>query len=532
MPQMNEKVAKAWQRLGTISGVARAVNLSRSAVRARLKKLGLYDERPLFAGRVAPIEEEVRPLPEPGKVKRYFLTSAQNNTRVATRIFDNVLALVEYRDAEFIVGTLTYNKASYGAKAVKRGKGPALSDKEEMWYDPEIEEYINDNRIQLAPGLVWCGEMNILPTAVRPLQGLERYTERRSGIFPHVKVQMQSVASGKHEPTKFNFTTGTITKRNYIQKKEGLKADFHHCYGGLIVEVDSDGNWFVRQVIADSKGVICDKDLRVDDGVVTEGNRVKAITWGDIHTASIDKKIAELCWGTEGMMDALQPEYQFMHDVLDFRARSGHYAKKGLIHDRFRAFTQGHDSVEKEVRGVADFLDETSREDCKTIVVNSNHDNFMMEWLRIADYRYDPINAVYFLTAQLHVYGSIADAPDEYVNLLRWAVERFNGQRKDTRFLDEDESFVLLGIEYGLHGEHGPNGARGTVTGLARMGRKMNRGHEHSAGIFEDVWTGGLTGENDQGYNIGPSSWSPSHIVTYMNGKQAIYTMWGGKWCV
>ena len=38
------------------------------------------------------------------------------------------------------------------------------------------------------------------------------------------------------EATKFNYSTGTVTQRNYIAKKEGLKAEFHHQYGALIVD--------------------------------------------------------------------------------------------------------------------------------------------------------------------------------------------------------------------------------------------------------------------------------------------------------
>lgn len=527
---ISERIAEAYRSTGTISGTARAVNRDRKTVRRRLKDLGIYDERPLFAGRVSPIDEEVRPLPSKGEIKRYFCTSAQNNTRVATRAFENVLALTEHRNAELLVGTFTYNKASYGAKATKRGKGPTHTDREEMWYDPELEEFINDNRVEIAPGLVWCGEMNILPTAVIPLQGLQRYTERRSGIVPHVKVHMQSVASGKHEATKFNYTTGTVTKRNYIQKKEGLKADPHHTYGGLLVEVDDQGRWFTRQVTADAKGVLCDLDLMVDDGQVTEGHRVAAINWGDIHAATIDKEIEALCWGKDGMMDALRPEHQFMHDLVDFRTRNGHTFMKGLIHDEFKAWVKGHDSVEEEIRDAAKFLVDTSRKWCRTIVVDSNHDRFMTQWLRIGDYKHDPVNAIYFLELQLATYKAIAKDPDAPWCLIRWAMERINGVRDNIQFLKEDESFVLKGIEFGLHGDRGPNGARGTYTNLARMGRKMNRGHEHSAGIFEDVFTSGLTGQNDQWYNHGPSSWSPSHIVTYSNWQRAIYTMWGGKW--
>ncbi len=500
-------------------------------MRKRLKEAGLYDNKPLFAGKVAPFEQTRRPLPTTG-VKRYLLSSAQSSTKVHQRLWDNWLALGEHYGAEVLVSTFAYNRASYGSKATKRGRGPTASDQGDVWYDPEIEDYICDDQVELAPGLVFCGEMNILPTAVRPLSGLEVYTERKSAIFPHVKVHMQSIPSGKNEPTKFNYTTGTVTKRNYIQKKEGLKADFHHQYGGLLVEVDPEGRWFVRQVTADSKGVLCDKDVRVSaDGEITTGNRVRGINWGDIHTATLDPEVARLAWGDGGMMDTLHPQYQFMHDILDFRARNPHVARRGEVHERFRSFVQGHDSVEEEVEGVANFLIKTRRDWCKTIVVNSNHDNFMTRWLREADYRLDPLNAVFFLECQLHLFKSIAADPNASSNLLRWTIERMNGIDENVRFLNEDESFVIDNVEYGLHGHNGPNGAPGTPTNHARMGRRISRGHEHATGIFENTFTSGLSGTNDQGYNHGPSSWSPSHIVAYENGMRAIYTMWQGKWC-
>lgn len=526
-----KKAIEAYQRLGTISGAARALDVHRDVIRRHLRAVGLYDERPMYAGRISPMEVGSRALPKKGKVKRYFLTSAQNNTLVAPKVWDTLLTVVEHYDAELLVGTFTYNKASYGPKAAKRGRGPTAADKEDLWYDPEVEPFILDEPVLLAPGLEWRGEMNILPTAQRPLQDLESYTGRHSGIFPHVKLAMASVASGKHEPTKFNYTTGTATKRNYIQKKAGLKADFHHVYGGLLVEVDSAGTWFVRQITVDRTGVAYDLDLKFESsGEVTSGHKAASITWGDIHVASIDRGIAQLCWGKDGMMELLQPQYQLMHDILDFRARNGHTAKKNLIHDRFAAYIQGHDSVEEELKGVASFLNETSRPDCKTVVVDSNHDAFMMEWLRIGDYKQDPVNAIYFLETQLHVYRSIAADPEQPVNILRWAIERINSLQTNVQFLDEDESFILLGIEHGMHGHRGPNGARGTAGNLAKMGRRINRGHEHAAGIHDGVYTGGLTGKNDQGYNKGPGAWSASHTVVYPNGKRAIYTMFGGKW--
>ncbi|KKK55344.1 hypothetical protein LCGC14_3075480, partial [marine sediment metagenome] len=194
-------------------------------------------------------------LPAAGKVRRYILTCAQNNTHLNEPVWRNLLALARHYDAAVMVSRFVYDKRTH-SNMDKDKFAPGRADPSEVSWAPEIVPYLCDERVELAPSLVFCGEMNILPTAVRPLSGIEAYTGRKSGIFPHVKVAMESVPSGKYEGTKINYTTGTVTQRNYIQRKAGLKADFHHVYGGLLVEVDGDGNWFARQLNADGEGTI------------------------------------------------------------------------------------------------------------------------------------------------------------------------------------------------------------------------------------------------------------------------------------
>ena len=156
-------------------------------------------------------------------IKRYILTAAQNNTHVDSRVWNNLLALREYYDARLMVGTYTYNKKSLGAKGAKR-KTSKEQDSNVEWWDTVIEPYVADQGEELAPGLEWCGEMQILPTASDPLSGMQGYTGRHSSIFPHAKITMSSVPSGQNELTKLMYTTGAVTAANYIQKKAGLKG--------------------------------------------------------------------------------------------------------------------------------------------------------------------------------------------------------------------------------------------------------------------------------------------------------------------
>jgi hypothetical protein len=484
----------------------------------------------------------VKPLPKPGKIKRYILTCAQNDTKLHESTWNNIIALAEHYDAELHVSRFYYVKKGLGATndkdSITRKSKPELYGQAVSW-DPKTQPYWSDDMIELAPGLVWVGLMNVLPTAVRPLSGLEVFTGRKSGIFPHVKIAMQSVPSMKHEPTKFNYTTGTITQRNYIQRKAGIKAEFHHCYGALLVEVDSDGNWFCRQLNADNSGTIHDLNIRVRAGVVDESEgRVEAITWGDIHVAQMADMVKELAWGEGGMLDVLHPRYQFMHDLFDFKSRNHHDRRNH--HAMYEKYQHGIDSVDEELQHTASFLDGLAHRDwCETVVVESNHDNALERWLRDDPgwYARDPVNAEIFLELQLRKYQSIGkwDGSDDRFLLIEFALKRFGGLTSKYKFLHEDESFVIChdhggGIECGLHGHNGPNGSRGGINAFVKTGRKKNIGHSHTAGIHDGVYQSGVSGELDMGYNVGPSSWSHSHTVTYSNGKRAIVTMWNGKW--
>ncbi len=494
---------------------------------------------PVLDGRVKAIATREAPLPAPGEVRRYILTCAQNNTLVHEALWKNLREMARVYDAAIMVSRFTYDVSSYGKGSVKPGKEKAS---DELWYDPAVAPFVADERVQLAPGLVWCGEMNILPTAVRPLSGLESYTGRQSAIVPHAKLAMDSVASGKHEATKFNYTTGTATLRNYIAKKAGLKAEFHHSYGALLVEVDSEGSWWVRQLCADSDGTIHDLDVRVQDGRLTTGHSVEAVTWGDVHTALLDHVAAELAWGPGGLAQALSPKFQFFHDLVDFRARNHHDSKNP--HARFQRYVEAADVVQDEIKRAASVLN-MAREAVlstggKLVVVDSNHDNALERWLREADYRLDPPNAIFFLEAQLARYRAILHRWHRF-HVLEWAMQEplrvmTGSSRPDwLRFLRQDESFVIChdlngGIECGMHGHLGPNGLRGAPTAFARMGRKSNTGHTHAAGIVDGCWTAGLLGKLDMDYNRGPSNWSHSHIVTHSNGKRQIVTFWKGKY--
>jgi hypothetical protein len=518
------RIAELYSRFGgNVAAVAQEMGLARGTVHHHIEKMGGI-KRPLAAGSVKGTIEEPAKLPTKGHVKRYILTAAQNNTFVNKPFWANLLALAKHYDAKVMVGTFSYNQNHYGKLAVKKDKAKPVD--KELWYDPAITPYINDDRVELGEGLVWCGEMNIMPTSDDPLSGLETYSHRKSAIFPHVKLAMRSVATMQGEGTKLNYTTGAVTLKNYIQKKAGLKAEHHHAYACLIVEVNADGNWWVRQVgAAHAECELQDLDVLVKNGEVTTGNTVESITWGDLHATIIDPVVEKL---SQEMLDELKPNTQFLHDVMEGASINHHEAKN--CHAKFKTYLRGLSSVAEEVKQTVAKVAAYDRTWCKTMVVDSNHDNWLMRWLQEHDYRNDPQNARFFLQAQDATYEAMERGDDKF-HVLEWAMQKFNCP-KSIRFLRTDESYIICNgkIECGNHGHLGPNGARGTPQNLCKVGRRSNTAHTHSAGIFNGLWVAGTSTKLRWSYNLGPSSWSHSHVITYPSGQRTVCTMWAGKW--
>lgn len=238
------------------------------------------------------------------------------------------------------------------------------------------------------------------------------------------------------------------------------------------------------------------------------------------------------------MLEVLRPRSQHVHDLLDFSGRSHHTRRDP--HEVYKSHKEGRWELTQELNVTADVLwNQIARPWCETYIVNSNHDRHLERWLKEVDWRFDPANAKMILALNLKVLEHIDKAKP--LNLMEAAMHiGYNSLETPQggcfiRFLSEDESHVILpkidgGIEAGLHGDRGANGAKGSLASFAKIDRKTNTADKHSGGIQNHAYQGGVTGKLDMGYNHGLSSWTHTHVVTYTNGTRALYTLWKGKW--
>lgn len=515
---------------GNISAVSRELNFSRSTIRRNLAAVGA-GKKPLAGGKQRAKAHKAG-LPQSGDVKRYILTSAQNNTHVHEAFWANTLAMAEHYHAQILVGTFSYNQNNFGKLAVKQGTKKAFEST--LWFDPAIVPYVSDQRVELAPGLTWCGNMNILPTEDNPISGLETYGGSMSVVFPHTKIEMRSIATTPDMPVKMIYTTGAVTLMNYLQKKLGIKAEHHHRYAFLLVEVDSDGNWWARQVAAKKNGrSIQDLTVLVEDGIVVDTeHKVDAITWGDLHATIAQPEVVA---SSQDMLDELKPKYQFLHDIMEGVSVNRHMRKHKAIHENFTRWLRGLHRVDEELKQTAAVIGQYMRPWCQTVVPDANHDRYWLKaWLREYDYRVDPPNTELFLRMQSFMYEELRTGKlAKNVNLVRFAMENEAGMKAGAvKFLLPDESFAVGEVECGMHGHLGPNGAFGSPSNLAKIGKKATTAHTHSAGIYHGLYVAGTSSKLtlDWDYTAGPTSWSHSHVVLYPNGQRAVVTMKNGKW--
>jgi len=466
---------------------------------------------------------------EQAKGKRFILTSAQNNTKVHAGFWKALNRMADKVGAQIMVSRFSYNKNGWGG-VTKDSKTNAAGD--ELWYDPAIIPYVQNDQIKLARDFVFCAELDILPTAKDPLSGLENYTATNSAAVPHAKVHMHSMAgllSG--QPQRFMYTTGTCTLRNYIERRAGQIASYHHVYGALYLEIDNDGDWFARQINANDDGSFFDLNSWYGPNSLEPylpNGPAKIINLGDIHAEKMDPVAFK---GAMDFVRYIKPSHIAIHDLLDFEARNHHNIKDPFF--RADQHFNGMNTVEGNIKHAVTLLEEIGRNSgAELLLVRSNHDMAFMRWLKEAMINDDPANSKYYHRMMYLMFEGIEQGVmrDMYEIALLEAADALDMNVDKWVHIKEDDSYVLHEIELGLHGHLGPNGAKGSPKGYRQLGRKLNTGHTHSAGIIDGVWTAGVLASLNMGYNKGPSSWSQSHILTHENGKRQMITQRGEKW--
>jgi hypothetical protein len=457
------------------------------------------------------------------KKRRYIITVAQNATPVHKRFWKTLLQAKEYYDAELVVLRVRYkNPTSIWTQ----------KNAEAEWWDPAVAPYLFARRKQLNSRIEILGNAMVQCASSNPLDGFDPVTHERSGIIGHPRRELKSVAVPSHKHPKLMLTTGACTLPNYTDTKRGMLGDFNHTIGAVIVELDKNDTYYVRQINADADGSFIDLDVHFTPTGAWEAPRALSLALGDAHHPFMAPHVKKATFDSrDSMVKLLKPECLVWHDLLDQYARNHHHLKDWLVQLGKHMFGMGN--VENEVHGSIDFVNKKTPADCTSIVVSSNHDRALERWLLETDFRNDPENVIFYLetalasakSVRLGVAGDIIY--DEPFVLIGRKLAASN-----VRMLSQGESCVVGDVELGLHGDIGPNGTRGTTRNLSRLGVKVNKGHDHTGAIIGGCYSVGTSTAPRAYERNGPSTHSNCHCIQYANGKRSLIFIVNGKWCL
>jgi hypothetical protein len=454
------------------------------------------------------------------KVKRYIITSAQNATPVHKKFWASLLRAKEHLDAELVVIPIRYKNPT------SRWED---SQANAEWWDKPTEPYLWAQRKKLNENLILLGDIKTQPTADSPLMGFEAITHGESGILGHSKLQLRCVPTPQNRMPKLLVTTGSCTVANYSDSKAGKKGEFHHSLAAALVEIDGK-KFHLRQLNADRQtGTFTDLGKLFSPTRVADAPPPLALVMGDTHVDFIDPLVFKGTFGPQGIISRLRPRHLVWHDLCDMYSRNPHH--RGNVFNEIAKAQNGRNQVRLEVRRAIEFVRRHTPAYAKSVLVPSNHVDFLYRWIRDTDWRTDPANAEFYLETALEIVRStrLGDWGLEHSDPFAYWAKKVLSE-KSCRILRRNDSFHLAGIELGFHGDAGPNGARGSIRNLRRIGTRTVIGHSHTPGIEEGCYQTGTSTALRAEYTVGPSSWLNTHCLIYASGKRTLINVIDGEW--
>lgn len=456
-------------------------------------------------------------------VQRYVVTCAQNATPANEGFLGALETYCKKRTAELLIIPIRYKNPTS-----RWTESQANAD---VWLDgTPWARYLWNHRRKVNDNLMIMGDIKTQPTAVNPLTGFEAITGAKSGIFAHPKLQLKTVATPQGKLPKILTTTGACTEANYVNSRTGKTGEFHHTYAACVVEVR--GKIFhMRQLMADKVGGFYDLDQYYSREGVERAAKPLSLTMGDTHVADIDPKVERATF--KEIIPALKPRNLVYHDLVSGISHNHHTEKNPFV-SLSRAI-EGNSNVGKEILDALEFVQNRQYNFVESsVIVPSNHNDWLQFWIAGSDWRtMNPYNREFYLEVALRMVRKakkIGTQDAERLNAFIEVAREYFADNKKVRVLEYDESCLFGEVEHSLHGHLGPNGQRGNLRNLRRIGVKSNSGHSHQPGIDEGAWAAGTSTSLRLGYNRGPSSWLNAHILTYANSKRTFLNLINGEW--
>jgi len=427
----------------------------------------------------------------------YFLTAAVERTPVHEGLWVNMLAYAELLEAKVLVKPVTY-------------RNPSAEFEPGEW-DAAFEGYFSSEQVRLNSNCIWAGNVGVVPTASNPLSGLQLHGKHASVIFPHTRQHLRSYPGGNSDYAKMHWTTGAVTVPSYSDTKLGAKAVDHHIHGFIIVEVEDDKLFHVRNVNACSKtGAFVDSGRGwFADGGITMAPPVQALRIGDSHA---HEQYEPVIAAVAELRDMAEPERIIMDDVYSHSV-AGHRLERDSWRHAIRK-RRSNKTVQDELTEAFELM----RRLACTDGMHSNHHDQLDEWLDNVDGRTDPDNLATWgalLTKSAGAYGNV---PAIELASLGHA---WNG--RPPKFWRRGQRCIIGDVRHD-HGHEGFGGSRGSEGQWFKAGCKVTTAHTHKSFIRDGHVQVGHTSDPAEHHYADPtkSAWAWSVCVQDHLGKRQL----------
>lgn len=436
---------------------------------------------------------------------RFLITAACAGSEVSMPVLNTMQGYSKHQNAKLRILPM-------------RAHMPALQ-KQPAYYDEELYPFMEKGYFLSSLAFnanLKAIDLQLNPQQIEPLTGVTRIG-RASLLVAHPVTQMKVLAHSSSGLPRMMHTTGVVTKRAYKANRMGVLAGQSHRLGGVIVELDKE-RFHLRQLQADTDGSFVDLGLRYK-GNSKQKERPISLVLGDIHAGEHDP-VAMRVW--KDIAKLTRPRYIILHDLFNGLSINHHLSQNQLAKVNI---SEHVNTLEKEIAVTAQLLEEICSwvHDAVVVVVESNHNEWLSQYLTQNRWAFDTTNYKY-------AHSLIGHALNGF-NPLQASVDP-HGRAK---WLNRNDDLILAGIQHGVHGDKGANGAKGSAAGLEVTHGAISYGHVHTPGILRDAWAAGTSSKLRLDYNRGASGWLHSSILTYESvsggiGMRQLITSIEGRW--
>jgi hypothetical protein len=481
------------------------------------------------------------------KVKTIVVASANANAPLHSKAVSGIKTFAREQNAAIIVGAT-------------EGEHDLLPS--ELYEDEQIHVLFEDihlnNAICLSVAPISKKNTDPLSSKLKKMVRLNN----ASMVFFSPYQGMDSIPCERGRHPDVIYSTGSVSRPWY--NTDGRKtlsdenATYMHNLGAVIIELDGQNRFFIRNVMIDDKtGDFIDLGVRYCASGKVKVETPALLAYGDIHSYVKDE-VAFNC--ALGIATTLKIAEGVVHDIMDCHTESHH--KKHRKAEQASMVMANEANYGHEIRVLTDDFNKLTSAHSKGVrVVPSNHDDMDSRSLEAGDFQTGTLNSVYgcILFPYQVAWNLVAQGKKNVARIManylhvneKELVRRFPGIEKGIAPLQaavefcgpdspekihwhrRNDSYKVGRTEVLLHGDKGNNGGGYSVgSALLAVGTgSAITGHSHSPKQRGHLMVLGCLTKKEQPYNMGGfSSWMHTVALGYENGAKQMLIIVDGKY--